>query len=746
MPTGSECRSTALRCVSTAPALRAPAMSICPAPTSTSASTSASGRNARASAPPICPMATSKRTRRTAHDPRDARQGAGAGGRAAVAQTDARQDRRRQVRRQCDDRRCTQGRVRRRHGVPAQLRYSSRRRARRRPADQRDAPSAWHRRGFQGRLPGHHAGGARCGPHGAVRPGRTRTGESDQRARPVRGRRHRRGRGAVHRGEAQRHGRRCGHRHRPGRRCRTRRRGGAAGSDWRGPHPGGFDDRSRHGRRRAQHQRRYRRCRAGGGARRGEAGHADRCRGRLHQLARPGLVGQRDRHRRIDAAAAEAGGRHGAQDRGVPARRIGGGAERTCHRRPRRTLRAGRIVHRRRDRHQGGRCMSTLLERWSGVMMNNYGTPPLALATGDGAVVTDVDGKSYIDLLGGIAVNILGHRHPAVIEAVTQQLNTLGHTSNLYATEPGIALAESLVGLLGAEARVFFCNSGTEANEVAFKITRLTGRTKLVAAQGAFHGRTMGSLALTGQPSKQAPFAPLPGFVTHVPYGDIDELAAAVDDTTAAVFLEPIMGEGGVVTPPAGYLVAARELTTRHGALLVLDEVQTGIGRTWYWFAHQAEGVRPDVVTLAKGLGGGLPIGACLAVGTTADLLTPGLHGSTFGGNPVCTAAALAVLKVLADDDLIGRADVLGKTLSAGIESLGHPLVDYVRGRGLLQGVVLTADAAKPVEAAARDAGFLVNDAAPDVIRLARPLVITEGQIDDFLKALPGVLDKGGQL
>ena len=384
-----------------------------------------------------------------------------------------------------------------------------------------------------------------------------------------------------------------------------------------------------------------------------------------------------------------------------------------------------------------------LLERWSGVMMNNYGTPALALASGDGAVVTDVDGKSYVDLLGGIAVNILGHRHPAVIEAVTRQLNTLGHTSNLYATEPGIALAEALVGLLGTEARVFFCNSGTEANEVAFKITRLTGRAKLVAAQGAFHGRTMGSLALTGQPSKQEPFAPLPGDVVHIPYGDAEALAAAVDDTTAAVFLEPIMGEGGVVVPPAGYLVAAREITAKHGALLVLDEVQTGMGRTGAFFAHQHDGITPDIVTMAKGLGGGLPIGACLAIGATAELLTPGLHGSTFGGNPVCTAAALAVLKVLTDDDLIGRAEVLGKTLCHGIESLGHPLVDHVRGRGLLRGVVLRAPVAKPVEAAARDAGFLVNAAAPDVIRLAPPLVITEGQIDDFLTALPGVLDNG---
>ncbi|MDT5200821.1 MAG: acetylornithine/N-succinyldiaminopimelate aminotransferase, partial [Mycobacterium sp.] len=342
-----------------------------------------------------------------------------------------------------------------------------------------------------------------------------------------------------------------------------------------------------------------------------------------------------------------------------------------------------------------------LQQRWSAVMMNNYGVPPVALASGDGAVVTDVDGKSYLDLLGGIAVNVLGHGHPAVLDAVTRQMSTLGHTSNFYAAEPGIALAEALVGLLGADAetRVFFCNSGTEANELAFKLSRLTGRTKLVAAQEAFHGRTMGALALTGQPAKQAPFAPLPGDVTHVPYGDANALAAAVDDATAAVFLEPIMGESGIVVPPDGYLAAARDITSGHGALLVLDEVQTGMGRTGTFFAHQHDGITPDVVTLAKGLGGGLPIGACLAVGPAAQLLTPGLHGSTFGGNPICAAAALAVLRVLTGEDLVRRAGVLGKTLHQSIESLHHPLIDHVRGRGLLCGVVLTAPTAKEVEA-----------------------------------------------
>lgn len=382
-----------------------------------------------------------------------------------------------------------------------------------------------------------------------------------------------------------------------------------------------------------------------------------------------------------------------------------------------------------------------LQDRWQSVMMNNYGTPSLALASGDGSVVTDPDGRTYLDLLGGIAVNLLGHRHPAVIEAVTTQLNTLGHVSNLYATEPGIALAEQLVGHLGVPARAFFCNSGAEANEVAFKITRLTGRTGVVAAEGAFHGRTMGSLALTGQPAKRAPFEPLPGVVTHVPYGDVEALRNAVGSDTAAVFLEPIMGEGGVVVPPAGYLAAAREITTAAGALLVLDEVQTGVGRTGAFFAHQHHGVTPDVVTLAKGLGGGLPIGACLAIGPTADLLTPGLHGSTFGGNPICTAAALAVLRTLADDDLITRADTLGKTLRHGIESLNHPLVDHVRGQGLLIGIVLTADKAKAAETAARDAGFLINAAAPNVVRLAPPLILTDAQGDEFLAALPAVLD-----
>ncbi|MDJ0393204.1 acetylornithine transaminase [Rhodococcus sp. G-MC3] len=384
-----------------------------------------------------------------------------------------------------------------------------------------------------------------------------------------------------------------------------------------------------------------------------------------------------------------------------------------------------------------------LQSRWSKSLMDNYGVPRVALVRGEGAVVTDADGKKYLDLLAGIAVNILGHAHPAVIEAVKTQLETLGHTSNLYATEPGIALAEQLLAHLGAgtHGRVFLCNSGTEANEAAFKIARLTGRPNIIAAENAFHGRTMGALALTGQPEKRAPFEPMPAGVQHVPYGDVAALEAAVDSDTAAVFLEPIMGEGGVVVPPDGYLVAAREITARHGALLVLDEVQTGIGRTGWFYAHQAVGIVPDVITLAKGLGGGLPIGACIGIGEAANLLHPGKHGTTFGGNPVCASAALAVLRTLAAEDLISHADRLGKVITHSIEELNHPLVDHVRGSGLLLGVVLTKAIAAKAEAAARDCGFLINAAQPDVLRLAPPLVLTEEQAASFVAALPAILD-----
>ncbi|MCD2112786.1 acetylornithine transaminase [Rhodococcus rhodochrous] len=384
---------------------------------------------------------------------------------------------------------------------------------------------------------------------------------------------------------------------------------------------------------------------------------------------------------------------------------------------------------------------SDLQQRWAGSLMNNYGVPKVALVEGDGAVLTDADGKQYLDLLGGIAVNSLGHRHPAIIEAVTAQLNQLGHVSNLYASPPVLELAEKLLDRFGHEGRAFFCNSGTEANEAAFKIARLTGRPKIVACEKAFHGRTMGALALTGQPDKRAPFEPMPAGVEFVPYGDLDALEAAVDENTAAVFLEPIMGESGVVVPPEGYLAGARRITTERGALLVLDEVQTGIARTGSFFAHQAAGITPDVMTLAKGLGGGLPIGAVLATGPAAELFQPGKHGTTFGGNPVCAAAALAVLRTIDEQNLLDHVNTVGKTLTVGIEELGHPLVSHVRGSGLLLGVVLTAEKAPAVETAAREAGFLVNAAAPDVIRLAPPLILTEQQAESFVTALPAVLD-----
>ncbi|NJP34873.1 acetylornithine transaminase [Micromonospora sp. HSS6-12] len=385
--------------------------------------------------------------------------------------------------------------------------------------------------------------------------------------------------------------------------------------------------------------------------------------------------------------------------------------------------------------------MSTLHERWQQSMMDNYGTPPLALVSGSGAVVVDDAGREYVDLLGGIAVNALGHAHPAVVAAVSKQVATLGHVSNLYVAEPPVALAELLLALAGRPGRVFFANSGAEANEAAFKLSRLTGRTHVVATRGGFHGRTMGALALTGQPTKADPFRPLPGDVTHVEYGDAAALAAVVTEATAMVILEPIQGENGVVVPPPGYLAEARRITAAHGALLVLDEVQTGIGRTGHWFAHQADGVEPDVVTLAKGLGGGLPIGACLAFGPAADLLGPGSHGTTFGGNPVSCAAALAVVATIANEGLLDHVKRIGERLRRGIEALGHSLVTEVRGAGLLLGIALTGPVAGTVASTLRDTGFLVNPVQPDVVRLAPPLILGAAQVDAFLAALPAALD-----
>ncbi|MXM63708.1 acetylornithine transaminase [Streptomyces sp. HUCO-GS316] len=387
-----------------------------------------------------------------------------------------------------------------------------------------------------------------------------------------------------------------------------------------------------------------------------------------------------------------------------------------------------------------------LTARWQGALMNNYGTPRLPLVRGEGTRLWDAEGKEYVDFVGGIAVNALGHAHPAVVEAVSKQIASLGHVSNLFIAEPPVALAERLLQHFGRDGKVFFCNSGAEANEGAFKIGRLTGRTHMVATRGGFHGRTMGALALTGQPGKQEPFLPLPGEVTHVPYGDAQALAAAVTEETALVIIEPIQGENGVVVPPPGYLKAARAITAATGSLLVLDEVQTGIGRTGHWFEYQAhEGVLPDVVTLAKGLGGGLPLGATVAFGRAGDLLRPGQHGTTFGGNPVACAAGLAVLDTIAAEGLLENVKRQSERLRDGIEGADggsrHPLIAHVRGAGLLLGIVLTEPLAPQAQQAAQEAGFLVNAPAPDVVRLMPALNLGDDDVDAFLRVLPGILD-----
>ncbi len=384
--------------------------------------------------------------------------------------------------------------------------------------------------------------------------------------------------------------------------------------------------------------------------------------------------------------------------------------------------------------------------KWSAALMGNFSTPALELVSGSGAMVTDADGNEYLDLLGGIAVNALGYAHPAIVRAVTEQIATLPHVSNYFATRPVIALAERLRQLSGAGAtgRVLFTNSGAESNEAAFKIARLTGRPRIIATEHGFHGRTMGALAMTGQPAKRAPFEPMPPGVEFVRYGDAGALAAAVDKdpaSVAAFICEPIQGEAGVVTPPDGYLADVRRITAQAGALLILDEVQTGIGRTGTWFAHQSAGITPDVMTLAKGLGGGLPMGALVAYGAAAQLLTPGSHGSTFAGNPVCAAAALAVLDTIEADRLLDHVDALGKHLLGAIDALAHPLIREVRGRGLLIGIQLAEPVAAQANAAAARAGFLTNAAGADVLRLAPPLILTEAQADTFVTALPAILD-----
>lgn len=380
-------------------------------------------------------------------------------------------------------------------------------------------------------------------------------------------------------------------------------------------------------------------------------------------------------------------------------------------------------------------------ERYGHGLMNTFGPPKLVLERGQGCRVWDVDGNEYVDFLGGIAVNTLGHAHPALVGAVTRQLETLGHVSNFFASKPQIELAERLLELAapGVEGRAFFCNSGAEANEAAIKLTRLTGRTRLVAMEDAFHGRTMGSLALTSKAAYREPFEPLPGEVTWVPYGDVDALAAAVTEETAAVIIEPLQGEAGVNVASAEFLRAAREITTRSGALLWLDEIQSGMGRTGTWLASHPAGITPDLVTLAKGLAGGIPIGALLAFGDAAGLFAPGNHGTTFGGNPVATAAALAVIDTIGSEGLLAHAVEMGDRLRSGVAT--DTRVAEVRGTGVLVGLTLTGVEAPAVVAAAQAAGWIINATGPDRIRFAPPLVVGPEEVDAFVAAWPGILD-----
>ena len=380
-----------------------------------------------------------------------------------------------------------------------------------------------------------------------------------------------------------------------------------------------------------------------------------------------------------------------------------------------------------------------MINRWSNSVQNNYGSPSIALVKGKGLVVTDADGKQYLDFLGGIATNILGHAHPAIVKAVSKQVSILSHVSNFYVHPNAVELAEKLTSMTGDKsAKVFFCQSGAEANEAALKLSRRTGKVRVVAAQGAFHGRTMGALSLTGQPSKREPFLPLVKGVKHVPYGDIEAMRKAVNKKTAMVIIEPIMGEAGVIVPPADYLQELRALCDAKGALLVIDAVQTGMGRTGDWFGYEYSGITPDVITLAKGLGGGLPLGAMIALGKAADLFQPGDHGSTFGGNPVTTAAGLAAIKFIESQKLLKKVEKQGAYLMQELALI--PGVSEVRGAGLLLGIELENLKSSDVAGALQKSGVLVNAANPTTIRLAPALIVTDVQIKKFISIFKKVM------
>jgi acetylornithine aminotransferase len=384
----------------------------------------------------------------------------------------------------------------------------------------------------------------------------------------------------------------------------------------------------------------------------------------------------------------------------------------------------------------------TMINRWSNAVQNNYGSPSIALVKGKGIVVTDADGKQYLDFLGGIATNILGHAHPAIVKAVSKQVSVLSHVSNFYVHPNAVELAEKLTSMTGDKsAKVFFCQSGAEANEAALKLSRRTGKVRIVAAQGAFHGRTMGALSLTGQPSKREPFLPLIKGVKHVPYGNIEAMRKAVSKKTAMVIIEPIMGEAGVIVPPADYLQELRSLCDAKGALLAIDAVQTGMGRTGDWFGYEYSGITPDVITLAKGLGGGFPLGAMIALGKAADLFQPGDHGSTFGGNPVTTSAGLAAIKFIESQKLLKKVEKQGAYLMQELALI--PGVAEVRGAGLLLGIELEKLKASDVANSLQKAGVLVNAANPTTIRLAPALIVSDAQIKKFITVFKKVMSDG---
>ena len=372
-------------------------------------------------------------------------------------------------------------------------------------------------------------------------------------------------------------------------------------------------------------------------------------------------------------------------------------------------------------------------------MQNNYGTPAITLVKGKGLVVKDIEGNTYLDFLGGIATNILGHAHPNVVNAVSKQVKTLGHVSNFYSHPNAVLLAEKLATFTGTKgARVFFCQSGAEANEAAIKLSRKTGRSQMIATQGSFHGRTMGALSLTGQPSKREPFLPLLKNVKHVPYGDVDAMRRSISKKTAMVIVEPIMGEAGVIVPPDDYLQQLRQLCDKTGALLVIDAVQTGMGRTGDWFGYEYSGITPDVITVAKGLGGGLPLGAMIALGRAADLFEPGEHGSTFGGNPITTSAALAVIKTIESKKILKKVQRQGRSLIQELALI--PGVLQVRGAGLLIGIELVSVNSQEITQKLLARGVLVNAANATTIRIAPALIVSDAQIKKFVSIFREVL------